>query len=95
MTPQSVKLEDGYRGDTYVFPLFSIYDVSEIITSGLLDIGSEYCISKYNPDDSFINAGASINETGQVFEATAELADSWYSESELIKITEITKIRGY
>ena len=63
------------------------------LTSGMLQIGSEYYIKKYNLADDFLNVGATINATGNRFTATGATPTNWTKGSVLVKFTEGLEVR--
>ncbi len=58
-----------------------IYSPSQ--TSGTLIPGVTYVITNYVAGDSFTNVGATVNQTGTIFVATADIPSVWTNGSEL------------
>jgi hypothetical protein len=59
-------------------------------TSGELEVGHEYKIMSYNADDDFLNVGASANEAGITFTASATTPTRWENSSVLVDLTAST-----
>lgn len=93
MTPQTYKMPNAYKGDTYISPEFrKVNEDGSELTSGVLVIGEEYVIKDFNGTDDFTNVGASQNKTGEIFVATGTTPTIWSNSSILVKIQNISLV---
>ena len=60
----------GFKEDVTNYPLARQ-------TSGFLTVGRTYKIITYITDDNFLNVGATLNATGQIFVATGTTPTKW------------------
>jgi len=93
MKPQTYKMPDAYKGDTYISPEFrKVNEDGPELTSGVLVFGEEYLIKEYNGSDDFTNVGAADNKTGEIFTASGTTPTTWTSASVLVKIQNISLV---